>query len=100
MVWRSVDAEDIERMASKTWLNYGPDARAKTSRFWILLSLAAVIATAGVAADSVATVTGAMIVAPLMTPIIGTALALVLTNDKQALRSPVRTTKRTPNKAD
>jgi uncharacterized hydrophobic protein (TIGR00271 family) len=37
-----------------------------------------VIATAGVIADSTATVIGAMIVAPLMTPILGSALALVL----------------------
>jgi uncharacterized hydrophobic protein (TIGR00271 family) len=52
----------------------------KLSRFWLLLILAAIIATAGVAADSTATVIGAMIVAPLMTPIMGTMLAIVLSD--------------------
>ncbi len=82
-----VDAADIERMANQTLLNYGPDSGAKLSRFWILSALAGVIATAGVAADSVATVIGAMIVAPLMNPILGTALALVLAIHKEAARS-------------
>ncbi len=49
----------------------GPERGRKLSRFWALLLLAAVIATAGVVTDSTATVIGAMIVAPLMTPISG-----------------------------
>ena len=56
----------------------GDDAGAKVSRFWILLGLASVIAAAGVVADSDATVIGAMIVAPLMTPILGVVLATVI----------------------
>ena len=52
------------------------DVRAKRSAFWLFLLLSAVIATAGVLADSTATVIGAMIIAPLSTPIMGTALAL------------------------
>jgi uncharacterized hydrophobic protein (TIGR00271 family) len=56
----------------------GPDVGAKLSRFWILLTLASVIASAGVGGDSTATVIGAMIVAPLMTPILGTMLAVIL----------------------
>jgi hypothetical protein len=47
----------------------GAGAGRKLSRFWVLLVLAAVIASAGIVADSTATVIGAMIVAPLMTPI-------------------------------
>jgi uncharacterized hydrophobic protein (TIGR00271 family) len=42
-----------------------------------MLTLSAIIASAGVLADSTATVIGAMIIAPLSTPIMGTALALV-----------------------
>jgi uncharacterized membrane protein len=49
----------------------GPERARQLSRFWALLLLAAVIATAGVVTDSTATVIGAMIVAPLMTPILG-----------------------------
>jgi uncharacterized hydrophobic protein (TIGR00271 family) len=59
----------------------------KLSRFWLLLILAAVIAAAGVIADSTATVIGAMIVAPLMTPILGTALAAALADRENLLRS-------------
>ena len=73
-----VDESDIERMAEKTILSYGPNTAKKTSSFWILLTLAGIIASAGVASDSTATVIGAMIVAPLMTPILGTAFSLVI----------------------
>ena len=57
------------------------------SRFWVLLTLATVIATAGVMADSTATVIGAMIVAPLMTPILGIALATAIGDRSALLRS-------------
>ncbi|MFI7450024.1 DUF389 domain-containing protein [Nonomuraea sp. NPDC049714] len=53
------------------------DVRAKRSAFWTMLTLSAVIASAGVLTDSTATVIGAMIIAPLATPIMGIALAAV-----------------------
>jgi uncharacterized hydrophobic protein (TIGR00271 family) len=65
---------------SRLLLTEGSDTRRKMSAFWVLLVLATVIATSGVVADSTATVIGAMIVAPLMTPILGTALSVVLAN--------------------
>ena len=43
----------------------------------MLLVLSGVIATSGVVGDSTATVIGAMIVAPLMTPILGTVFSIV-----------------------
>ena len=52
-------------------------------QFFILMVLSAGIAAFGLGNDSAAVVIGAMVVAPLMTPIIGTALALVLTNRRQ-----------------
>lgn len=70
-------------MVDRLFLTHGTEAGRKLSAFWILLVLAGVIASAGVSADSVATVIGAMIVAPLMTPILGTALALVLADRRQ-----------------
>jgi uncharacterized hydrophobic protein (TIGR00271 family) len=51
--------------------------RAKQSAFWTMLMLSGVIATAGVLADSTATVIGAMIIAPLSTPIMAIALGIV-----------------------
>ena len=52
------------------------DAESKRSAFWIMLTLSALIASAGVLADSTATVIGAMIIAPLSTPIMGIALGV------------------------
>lgn len=65
----------------------GDQAGTKVSRFWILISLASVIAAAGVVADSDATVIGAMIVAPLMTPILGIVLAAVVGDRTNLFRS-------------
>ena len=83
----SVVPEDVERMTAKLYVYDGVDSARKRSAFWALLVLASIIATAGVVADSTATVIGAMIVAPLMTPIIGTALAIVLADRRNMLRS-------------
>ena len=77
---------DIERMTDALYIE-GPWRSRKSTKFWILLVLAAIIATAGVMADSTATVIGAMIVAPLMTPILGTALAVVLADRRHVVRS-------------
>lgn len=52
------------------------DSAAKRSAFWIMLTLSGVIAVAGVVGDSTATVIGAMIVAPLSTPILGVGLGI------------------------
>ncbi|WP_395297717.1 DUF389 domain-containing protein [Kitasatospora hibisci] len=53
------------------------DTRAKQSAFWTMLTLSAVIAAGGILTDSTATVIGAMIIAPLSTPIMGIALGAV-----------------------
>lgn len=52
------------------------DRDAKSSAFWVMLTLSAVIAIAGVVGDSTATVIGAMIVAPLSIPILGIGLGI------------------------
>lgn len=65
----------IEELTDDLDLRSG-DARAKLTAFWLLLSLSAVIASAGILSDSTATVIGAMIIAPLGTPIMGIALAV------------------------
>ncbi len=50
------------------------------------LTFATIIAAAGVVGDSTATVIGAMIVAPLMTPILGLVLAVVLRSRSNLVR--------------
>lgn len=63
------------------------DSTSKRSAFWTMLTLSALVATAGVLADSTATVIGAMIIAPLATPIMGIALALAKRDSAGAMRS-------------
>ncbi len=82
----AVQAQDVDRMTSALFIE-GPWTSRTSSRFWVLLVLAAIIATSGVVADSTATVIGAMIVAPLMTPILGVALSVVLSDRPHLLRS-------------
>ncbi|KQO95818.1 TIGR00341 family protein [Leifsonia sp. Leaf264] len=53
------------------------DSASKRSGFLIMLTLAGTIAIAGVLSDSTATVIGAMIIAPLGTPILGIGLGIV-----------------------
>ncbi len=62
------------------------DVQAKRTAFWTMLALSAVIASAGVLADSTATVIGAMIIAPLSTPIMAIALSLVKREANGGLR--------------
>jgi len=66
----------LEELTADLDLTAG-DAQSKKSAFWTMLVLSAVIATAGVVSDSTATVIGAMIIAPLATPIMGVALGIV-----------------------
>ena len=73
----SLDQADVARMRDQLFFD-GPERNRRLSRFWLLLPLSAVIASAGVVSNSTATVIGAMIVAPLMTPILGIVLAVVL----------------------
>jgi uncharacterized hydrophobic protein (TIGR00271 family) len=68
---------DITRMRDQVFFE-GAERSRRLSRYWLLLVLSTVIASAGVVSDSTATVIGAMIVAPLMTPILGVVLAVVL----------------------
>ena len=77
---------DLKRMRDQLFFE-GDEHNRRLSRFWLLLPLSAVIASAGVVSDSTATVIGAMIVAPLMTPILGIVLAVVLTDAKNLRRS-------------
>jgi uncharacterized hydrophobic protein (TIGR00271 family) len=54
-----------------------PDRTNKLAAFWVMLLLSVTIATLGILQNSTAVVIGAMLIAPLMTPIIGAAAAAV-----------------------
>ncbi|WP_314508113.1 TIGR00341 family protein [uncultured Microbacterium sp.] len=63
------------------------DTLSKRTGFLIMLTLAGMIAIAGVLSDSTATVIGAMIIAPLGTPILGIALGIVTGHLSLVIRS-------------
>ncbi len=54
-----------------------PSQVAKLTSWWVMLLLSVAIATFGIMQDSTAVVIGAMLIAPLMTPILGSAAAIV-----------------------
>ena len=71
-----ITADDVPRIESQLFFD-GADERKNLERFATLMFFATWIATYGVIADSTATVIGAMLIAPLMTPILATAAAVV-----------------------
>jgi len=78
--------ENVSRLENKLFFD-GAKRRRQLEQFSVLLFLAAIIATMGVLGDSTATVIGAMIISPLMTPIMATATALVMGQMGRASRS-------------
>jgi uncharacterized hydrophobic protein (TIGR00271 family) len=68
------------------------DVPRRMLKFWVLLVLSGIIATAGILADSTATVIGAMIIAPLGMPIMGTGLAVVISDSRRVWTSAVLAT--------
>ena len=65
----------------------GPQTARHLTNFFALLLFATVIATYGVLSNSTATVIGAMIVAPLMGPMMATTSAVVMGSLPRALRA-------------
>lgn len=63
----------------------GTDKRAYWKRFTMLLSLSVVIATMGLVRNSGAVVIAAMLIAPLMTPILGIAASMVVGRNHRVL---------------
>ena len=61
--------------------------RAKATKFWVQLVLSSIIAAGGVIGNSTPAVIGAMIIAPLGTPIYGIALAAVVGERRELRRS-------------
>jgi uncharacterized hydrophobic protein (TIGR00271 family) len=84
----AVDAAEIQRVRD-VLLFEGADRSRRISRFFMLLILASAIATYGLLSNSIATVIGAMIVAPLMLPIMGLAFGVSLGDRRAIMRSLV-----------
>lgn len=78
--------QSAEALSEALDLSHG-DTVSKRTGFLIMLTLAGTIAIAGVLTDSTATVIGAMIIAPLGTPILGIALGIVTGHLSLVVRS-------------
>jgi uncharacterized hydrophobic protein (TIGR00271 family) len=65
----------------------GSTSAARIWRFVALMSFSTAIATFGISSDSTAVVIGAMLVAPLMTPILGVSASIVSGWDRRLTRS-------------
>ena len=74
---RPKSVEDRQTLYAQL-LYEGSDANVKITRFVVLMVFASTIAATGVVADSTAVVVGAMLIAPLMNPLMGAALSLVM----------------------
>lgn len=84
MSWlsRIIDSDESQRYSlaeirESLFIGEG-NKRAKQTQFWVLLVLSSYIAAGGVISNSTPAVIGAMIIAPLATPIYGVALATTI----------------------
>ena len=80
--WLSEKPMPIAGINRKLWRGAVPSLS-----FYSLLSLSAIISTFGLLANSAATIIGAMIIAPLMGPIIAIAYSIVSGNQRLLKRS-------------
>jgi len=76
MTLRDLTDEESGHLEDSVFLFRG-QRRARLWRFAIFMSLATTIATFGLATDSTAVVIGAMLIAPLMLPILGVSAGLI-----------------------
>src|SRR5215468_10487850 len=81
-----IDPSYVSAFEDKMFIE-GASAPRRFVNFFALLLFATVIATYGVLSDSTATVIGAMLVAPLMGPMMATTAAVVMNSLPRALRA-------------
>lgn len=84
-----VSIDDVEEAERSTYVALN-DGAAYSSYFWSLV-ISAIIATAGIAANSSAVVIGAMLISPIMSPIIGSMLAAMRGDKLATLRTLLMT---------
>jgi uncharacterized hydrophobic protein (TIGR00271 family) len=73
---RELSDEDRNHLDNTVFL-FRVDGRGRLWRFGVFMALATAIATLGIATDSTAVVIGAMLIAPLMAPILGVSAGLI-----------------------
>ena len=81
-----IDPDYLTAFEDKLFIE-GPQTTRRLTNFFALLLFATIIATYGVLSNSTATVIGAMIVAPLMGPIMATTAAVVMGSSQRTLKA-------------
>jgi uncharacterized hydrophobic protein (TIGR00271 family) len=74
---RPPEAEERAELRDKLYFE-GPSSAVRLVRFQVLMLFASIIASVGVVAESTAVVIGAMLIAPLMVPLMGTAYGVTM----------------------
>ncbi|MDX1423523.1 MAG: TIGR00341 family protein [Kiloniellales bacterium] len=87
--WRSMSPEERRETLNQLYFAGETDYFGYARRFLVLLGLAIVIAACGLHANSTAVVIGAMLIAPLMDPILGLSAAIVLGWTGRMVRSVI-----------
>lgn len=85
-----VTLKSVQKVEEGTFVRVDEPLKAYTSFAW-RLALSAVIATGGIAVSSPAVIIGAMLIAPLMSPMLGTTFALVASNWRGFVRTIIIT---------
>lgn len=83
---RPKSVDDRQALYDKI-LYEGPQTGKRIGRFFVLMGFASVIASMGVITDSTAVVIGAMLIAPLMTPLMAIAISLVMGWPRRLVRA-------------
>jgi uncharacterized hydrophobic protein (TIGR00271 family) len=76
MTLRDLSVDENDHLEHTVFLFRG-EAKARLWRYGVFMALATAIATFGIATDSTAVVIGAMLIAPLMAPILGVSAGLI-----------------------
>ncbi|MGB5533942.1 MAG: TIGR00341 family protein [Acidimicrobiia bacterium] len=84
---RRMMSEDERHLVTDELFWESEELTAHLVRFFVLIVLSTLLAAFGLAANSVAVIIGAMLVAPLMTPILATAASLLVADLKMLLSS-------------
>lgn len=82
----TVSSRSVAEVEESTFVTVKSPLRQYTSYAWRIV-LSAVIATGGIAVSSPAVIIGAMLVAPLMSPMLGTTFALASSNWRGIVRT-------------
>ena len=82
--------EHLAKAETSTYVKLEGSGKTYSAFFWNIV-ISSIIATAGIAMNSGAVLVGAMLISPVMTPIVGSALAAITGNRRATIRTLLMT---------